>query len=75
MPVDVAKMILSAVGLYFAGGVVFALAFLAFGLRRVDSLAADGSAGFKILILPGLVGLWPIVLLLWLRAAASGDRS
>jgi hypothetical protein len=75
MSVDVAEMILSALGLYIAGGLVFALAFLALGLRRVDALAADGSAAFKALIFPGIVGLWPIVLLLWLRAAVTGGRS
>ena len=75
MSVDVAEMILSAVGLYIAGGFAFALAFLAFGLRRVDALAADGSTAFKALIFPGIVGLWPIVLLLWLRAAVTRGRS
>jgi len=75
MPVDIAEMILSAAGLYFGAGLVFALAFLAFGLRRVDAVAADGSSGFKALIFPGIVGLWPIVLLLWLNALATGRRT
>lgn len=64
MPVDVAEIILSAAGLYVVGGLVFALTFLALGLRHVDALAADGPWTFKALILPGVVGLWPIVLLL-----------
>jgi len=75
MSIDVAEMILSALVLYIAGGLVFALAFLALGLRRVDALAAEGSTAFKVLIFPGIVGLWPIVLLLWLRAAVTGGRS
>ena len=54
---------------------MFALAFLLVGLRHVDALAADGPWTFKALILPGVVGLWPIVLLLWLNALASGARS
>lgn len=75
MSIELAEGILTAVGLYFATGLVFALLFLAFGLRRVDALAADGSAGFKALIFPGIVGLWPIVLLLWLNALATGRRT
>ncbi len=75
MPVDVAEMILSAAGAYLLAGVVFSLLFLVFGLRRVDALAADGSSGFKALILPGIVGLWPIVLLLWLNALVTGRRT
>jgi hypothetical protein len=75
MSVDVAEMILSAAGAYFLAGFLFALLFLVFGLRRVDALAADGSAGFKALIFPGIVGLWPIVLLLWLNALVTGRRT
>ena len=75
MPVDVAEMILSAAGAYLLAGVVFSLLFLVFGLRRVDALAADGSSGFKALILPGIVWLWPIVLLLWLNALVTGRRT
>lgn len=75
MPADVAEMVLTAAGLYFAGGLVFALVFLVLGLRSVDALAADGPLGFKALIFPGVVGLWPIVLLLWLNALFSGSRS
>lgn len=75
MSVDVAEMILSAAGAYVLAGLVFALLFLVFGLRRVDALAADGSSAFKALILPGIVGLWPIILLLWLNALATGRRT
>lgn len=75
MSVDVAEMILSAAGAYVLAGLVFALLFLVFGLRRVDALAADGSSAFKALIFPGIVGLWPIMLLLWLNALATGRRT
>lgn len=74
MSVETAEMILSAAGVYFAAGVVFALAFLVFGLRQVDALAANGSPSFKALILPGVVGLWPLVFVLWLKALTTGER-
>jgi hypothetical protein len=33
------------------------------GLRRLDTTAAHGPWGFRILITPGLVGLWPWLLM------------
>jgi hypothetical protein len=30
-------------------------------LRRFDEAAARGGPGFKLLILPGLVALWPLI--------------
>jgi hypothetical protein len=66
MTVDLAEMILTIVGGYFAVGAVVALLFIPFGLRRVDMVAAGGPLRFKLLIAPGVVVLWPVILALWL---------
>jgi hypothetical protein len=49
---------------YGLAGLVVALAFLLFGLDRIDP-AARGAYGFRPLLLPGLVLLWPLVLVRW----------
>lgn len=55
------------------GGAV-AVAFLAFGLDRVDPSARGGYA-FRPLLVPGLIILWPLVLVQWRRrVAASMER-
>jgi hypothetical protein len=49
-------------GFYVAMGVVFALYFLVRGLRQIDPRAGGSTRGFRLIALPGLVALWPIVL-------------
>jgi hypothetical protein len=73
MPVEWAQSVVEAIGLYFAIGAAFAFVFLSFGLRRLDPMAAAGSVRFKLLIAPGVVALWPVMILLW-AAGRRGDR-
>ena len=58
--------LLNALALYAAVGVVTALAFVSFGVTRVQP--APVSLGARILILPGAAALWPYVLARWLKA-------
>ena len=58
-------LLLNALALYAAIGVVTALAFVTFGVTRVQ--LANVSLGARILILPGAAALWPYVLFRWLR--------
>ncbi|MEA2874324.1 MAG: hypothetical protein QOH67_4300 [Hyphomicrobiales bacterium] len=58
--------LLNALALYAAVGVVTALAFVSFGITRVQP--ASVSLGARILILPGAAALWPYVLTRWLKA-------
>jgi hypothetical protein len=57
--------LLNALALYAAVGAVTALAFVIFGVTRVQP--APLSLGARILILPGAAALWPYVLLRWIR--------
>jgi hypothetical protein len=61
--------LLNAFALYATLGVVTALAFVTFGVTRVQP--APVSLGARILILPGAAALWPYVLLRWLQARGA----
>ena len=63
-------LFLNVLALYAAAGVTVALAFVAFGVTRVQP--APVSLGARILILPGAAALWPYVLKRWI--AARGAR-
>ena len=52
---------------YTLCGLVFAIAFIAKGLNIVDEGAHGSSIGFKIIIIPGVVVLWPFLLFRWLQ--------
>lgn len=57
-------MLYAAIGV----GVGVGVAFLAFGIERIDQAAVGGHA-FRPLLLPGLALFWPLVALRWWRAA------
>jgi hypothetical protein len=55
--------------IYLALGLLFALAFAAFGVGSVDPAARGGTPGFRVLIVPGSALFWPLLLRRWLRRA------
>jgi len=57
--------------LYVALGIVFAVAFVSVGVKRTDSQAVGTGVGFRILIFPGSVAFWPLLLGRWARGKAE----
>lgn len=70
-----ATSILLGVAAYTAIGVVVGLAFVIFGVARVDPAAQRTPVTFRAIILPGAAALWPWILARWLRAASSPGSS
>ncbi len=58
---SIADLIVQSLGVYLAVGVLFGLAFVAIGANRIDPAAREGSWGFRVLIFPGSVALWPLL--------------
>jgi len=56
---------------YAAVGLAFGILFVVAGVHRIDSGAKGAGAGFRLLILPGVAALWPVLLLLWIRRATA----
>jgi len=65
----IAAAFLAALGIYLACGLVFAMAFAAAGAKRIDPRAAAGTRGFRLLIIPGVMALWPLLLKRWMSGA------
>ena len=59
-----AAIIVDGVTVWLAIGVLVGVAFLFLGIDRVDD-SARGAYAFRPLLLPGLVLLWPFVVLRW----------
>jgi len=66
--------IVVASGAYAALGVLFALAFVTRGVQRVDPAAKTGTLGFRLLIVPGAVALWPLLLRRWVACGRAPQR-
>jgi hypothetical protein len=65
-----ADLVVEIAMIYAAIGLGVGIAFLVFGIERIDQ-AAIGAHAFRPLLLPGLALFWPVVALRWWRAARS----
>lgn len=67
MPIELAQGIVTATGLYLAAGVVYALAHAFVLVGKADPAADGASIWFRLIILPGVAALWPVLLVHTLR--------
>ena len=59
---SVFTLLLSTAAVYAACGVVFGALFFVRWCKSFDPSAKDGTWGFRVLIAPGIVALWPVML-------------
>lgn len=71
MAVTLAGWLVGLAGIYVALGVVFALAFVTKGVGAIDPVAKEGTIGFRLLIFPGAVALWPLLAKRWYRGVTE----
>ncbi len=62
----IATWLVNVLAIYAAVGFVFAIAFVWKGAGKIDPAAAAGTIGFRLLIIPGTIALWPILARRWL---------
>jgi hypothetical protein len=61
-------MLAAAIEFYAVAGLIVAVAFVSFGVQRVDAAARGAGIGFRVLILPGAIALWPVLLRKWVHS-------
>ena len=69
--VTIAEWLVMLFQLYAVIGILFAVVFVWRGVGRIDPVAAEGTLGFKLLILPGCVAFWPLLLKRWLTGVQT----
>jgi len=62
----IAAAFLILLGIYLLCGLLFAIPFALKGAGKIDSHARHGSWGFRLLIIPGTMALWPLLARRWL---------
>lgn len=62
----IAEILLSAAGVYLLCGMAFAIPFVLVGVDKIDPHAEHGSWGFRALIFPGTMFLWPLLARRWM---------
>jgi hypothetical protein len=63
----IAAAFLLLLGAYLACGLLFAVPFVVFGVKRIDPHANQGSWGFRLLVIPGTMAFWPLLLRRWVK--------
>src|SRR5436309_9826912 len=69
MPLEFAQFVIGAFEAYALTGVGFALLFLPLGVTRFDPRVAGAPKTLRLLILPGIVALWPLFAWRWIAGA------
>jgi hypothetical protein len=72
--VIVAELILFSAFAYVLCGLAVGIPFIAWGVARVDEAARGASLGFRLLILPGTIALWPLLATKWIQAPRLGGH-
>src|SRR5437667_306562 len=65
LPAMIATVLLISLGAYLACGLLFAIPFVLVGVKKIDPHAAHGSWGFRLLVIPGAMAFWPLLLRRW----------
>lgn len=56
---------------YLLSGLVFALAFAIKGVTVIDEGAEGTKPGFRLIIIPGAIIFWPVLLIKWVKAVKN----
>ncbi len=65
------ELLLVALAAYLALGALFAGPFVLIGVGRIDPHAATASWGFRLVIVPGVILLWPTLARRWWRGKSG----
>lgn len=71
LSLELATWMVRLAGAYLMLGTLFALSFAFHWVNRIDPVAARGTFGFRLLILPGSALLWPLLLRRVLRSGTA----
>ena len=69
----IVQIMISVVGAYLLCGVLFAIPFIIKGVSAIDEGAQGATFGFRIMILPGSIVFWPLLLLKWIKIKKEND--
>jgi hypothetical protein len=71
--VGVLVIVYGVAAVYAGCGLIVAVLFLAFWCKPFDPSAKDGTWGFRVFIVPGIIALWPVILAKVLTVRSGGS--
>ena len=73
MLVIIVSLVFIVLGVYLMGGIVFTILFQIKGLSKIDEGVHDSTIGFRIIIIPGCIMFWPVLLKKWIKASRNSS--
>jgi len=70
----IVMILLIIVALYLICGLLISFFFLAKGLSQIDEGTHGTGIGFRIIILPGMIVFWPVLLKKWLEVRRQSEH-
>jgi len=71
MAETILNIILVIITIYLLTGVLFSIVFLSKGIQQVDEGSHETRMGFRLIILPGCIIFWPVLLKKWMKASSK----
>ena len=71
---QLAEIFVDALAAYALIGSVFAAAFVTRGIHQIDPVAEHAPWGFRLIVVPGVVALWPLLWMRWFKAVSRAVR-
>lgn len=71
LTLQITNGLLITLGAYLAAGLLFAVPFVRSGVGRIDPVAKEAGWRFRVLILPGTIALWPLLMMRLRRGHAQ----
>ena len=63
------QLILIVILIYALAGFIFMIPFIVKGITQIDQASEHSSFGFKLIIIPGIIVFWPVLLKKWLNSS------
>ena len=70
----VAEILVLVIEIYLVMGILFGIAFVTRGVQAIDHAAAGTGWGFRLIILPGVAAVWPLLLRRWIRKSQPTEE-
>jgi hypothetical protein len=68
---NIADLLVTVAHGYLILGILFAMVFVTWGVNRIDPLAPAAPWTFRVLVTPGTVVFWPLLLVRWLTGSVA----
>jgi hypothetical protein len=67
----IAAVIVLTLLLYVICGVLFTIFFQVWGLKKIDEDVPGSTWGFRVIIIPGCIALWPVLMKKWFTSSKN----